>query len=260
MPDQIKIPGLGEVPKKTALIAGAGAVGIIAIVAIRHRTSAATSSTPSATPGAASDSSADPDAIDPNTGIPYSEEGGSDVAGYSGYQIPYGTGGAGYDAGGSGFDAAGYPIGSEADLAWQAEQDGTSATSTSTGITTNEEWVTEAESGVIPGSVSTISAAVSKVLGGLAVTSAQKDLFLEAVGVIGNPPQGYPQPIKLTDTSAQPAPAKTKTITASGSEDLSQIAHANHTMGGILVTLNPGLSKYYGKKTHVPKGYKIKVP
>jgi hypothetical protein len=263
MPDQIKIPGLGEVPKKTAIIAGAGAVGIIAIIAIRHKSSAAaTSSTASATPDT---TATDPNAIDPNTGIPYSQEGGADVSGYgSGYQIPYGTGGGGYDAAGSGFDAAGYPMGSEADLAWQAEQNGSATTgtttTTTTGITTNADWVTEAESGVIPGSVSTISAAVSKVLGGLAVTSAQRDLFMEAVGVLGQPPQGYPQPIKLTDTSAQPAPAKTKTIVASGSEDLSQIAHANHTMGGVLVTLNPGLSKYYGKKTHVPKGYKIKVP
>jgi hypothetical protein len=260
MPDQIKIPGLGEVPKKTAIIAGIGAVGIIAIVAIRHRSSAG-SSTPSAVPGAAA--SADPSAIDPNTGVPYSEEGGSDVAGYdSGYQIPYGTGGAGFGAGGSGFDAAGYPIGSEADLAWQNEQDGTSGITgpSSSGITTNADWVTEAESGVIPGSVSTISAAVSKVLGGLAVTSAQRDLFLEAVGVLGNPPQGYPTPIKLKDSPSQPAPGKSKTIEASGSQDLSQIAHEHHTMGGILVTMNPYLSRYYGKKTKIPKGYKIKVP
>lgn len=261
MPDQIKIPGLGEVPKKTALIAGAGAVGIIAIVAIRHKSSTAGTSSTANTPAT---TATDPNAIDPNTGIPYSQEGGADVSGYgSGYQIPYGSGGGGYNAGGSGFDAAGYPIGSEADLAWQNEQNGTTGITTPTspsGITTNADWVTEAESGVIPGSVSTISAAVSKVLGGLAVTTAQRDLFMEAVGVLGQPPQGYPQPIKLTDTPAQPSPAKTKTIVANGSEDLSQIAHANHTMGGVLVTLNPGLSKYYGKKTHVPKGYKIKVP
>jgi hypothetical protein len=258
MPDQIKIPGLGEVPKKTALIGGAAVVGIIAVVAFRHRSSA-NSSTPSATPGAAA--SADPNAIDPSTGIPYSQEGGADVSGYSsGYQIPYGTGGAGFGAGGSGFDAAGYPIGSEADLAWQNEQSGTGTISGTTGITTNADWVTEAESGVIPGSVATISAAVSKVLGGLAVTSAQRDLFLEAVGVIGNPPQGYPQPIKLTDTSGQPAPGKHKVIEAPGNQDLSQIAHAHHTQGGVLVGLNPYLLRYYGKTTHIPKGYKIKVP
>lgn len=259
MPDQIKIPGLGEVPKKTALIAGAAAVGIIAVVAIRHKSSsgAATSSTATgATPP-------DPNAIDPTTGVPYSQEGGANVAGYSsGYQIPYGTGGGGYGAGGSGFDAAGYPIGSEADLAWQNIQNGTGGTGGGvTGITTNAEWVTEAESGVIPGSVSTIAAAISKVLGGLAVTSAQRDLFLEAVGVLGNPPQGYPQPIKLKDTPAHPGGGdKHKVIEASGNETLSDIAHDHHTMGGVLVTLNPYLSKYYGHKTHVPRGSRIKVP
>jgi hypothetical protein len=260
MPDQIKIPGLGEVPRKTALIAGAAAVGIIAVVAIRHRASANSAASTAASPDSTAASPSD-SGIDPATGVPYSEEGGADTDYSSGYTIPYGSDGGGYGAGGSGFDAAGYPIGSEADLAWQNEQDGTSGiTGPSTGITTNADWVTEAESGVIPGSVSTISAAVSKVLGGLAVTNAQRDLFLEAVGVLGPPPQGYPTPIKLTDTSGQPAPGKSKTIEASGSEDLSQIAHANHTMGGILVTLNPYLSRYYGKKTKIPRGYKIKVP
>lgn len=259
MPDQIKIPGLGEVPKKTAIIAGAGVVGIIAVIAIRHRSSASAADT-STTPAA---SATDPNAIDPSTGVPYSQEGGADVSGYSGYQIPYGTGGAGFDAGGSGFDAAGYPIGSEADLAWQNEQDGTSGITipTSTGITTNQDWINAAESGIVPGSQSTIAEAMAKIFGGLAVTTAQKDLFLEAQGIIGEPPpQGYPTPIKLTDTSGQPSKPKTKTVTASGSEDLSQIAHANHTTGGILVTLNPKLIKYYGKKTHVSKGWKIKVP
>jgi hypothetical protein len=261
MPDQIKIPGLGEVPKKTAIIAGAGAVGIIAIVAIRHRTSSAGSTTP----GTASATAAtDPNAIDPNTGVPYSQEGGADVSGYgSGYQIPYGAGGAGYGAGGSGFDAAGYPIGSEADLAWQNEQNGTGGTTTgtTTGITTNQDWINAAESGIVPGSQATIAEAMAKIFGGLAVTTAQKDLFLEAQGIIGEPPpQGYPQPIKLKDTSGHPAPGKHKTIEASGDQDLSQIAKANRTTGGVLVTMNPYLTRYYGSKKHIPKGYKIKVP
>src|ERR1700685_1066135 len=124
MPDQIKIPGLGEVPKKTALIGGAAAVAIIAVVAIRHRASAnsAASSSSSAVPGAASETDS---GIDPAPGVPYSEEGGADTDYSSGYTIPYGSDGGGYGAGGSGFDAAGYPIGSEADLAGQSAQRGT---------------------------------------------------------------------------------------------------------------------------------------
>lgn len=258
MPGDVKIPGLGEVDKKKAAVGGIiVAVGVVGIIAVRRRTAGSASSTQSTnTTGtaAAADTSGDDSGIDPATGIPYAEE----EAGYSDASDYGGNGAVG--SGTSDYDAAGYPIGSEADLQWQAEQDGTSTITSSSGITTNADWVTEAESGVVPGSVSTISAAVAKILGGIAVTSAQRDLFLEIVGVIGEPPQGYPQPIKLTDTSAQPSPAKTHTITADGSQDVSQIARANKTTGGQLLLLNPGLSKFYPGTKKVPKGYKVKVP
>ena len=276
MPDDIKLPGLGKVDKKWVLIGGAGALGLIVIIVIRRK-SAGQSTDGTSTDTTSADTSGTDSGIDPATGVPYADEGGS-----SGIDpatgIPYAEESAGYGAvdsgyGGNGavgmssdYDAAGYPIGSAADLAWQAQQEGistgtTSGAVTTTGITSNSDWVSEAESGVIPGSILTISTALSKVLGGVAVTTAQRNLFLEAVGVLGQPPQGYPQPIKLKDTPGQPAKgAHTKTISAPGNEDVSQIAHAHHTTGGHLLALNPFLHKWYPGNKHVPKGEKIKVP
>jgi hypothetical protein len=57
---------------------------------------------------------------------------------------------------------------------------------------------------VLPGDQNTIRVALVDVLAGITVTTAQKNIFLEAVGVIGQPPGSYPTPIKTSDTSAQP--------------------------------------------------------
>jgi PASTA domain len=203
MPGDISVPGLGEVPKKYAIGAVAVAAGLGVIVYIRARNTAKTAAAADTSTATADTSGYDP-TIDPSTGIPYAEENAIDPS----TGIPYaeensgmGTsdyGGAG--AYGTGYDAAGYPIGSSQDIAWSQQQ--------TTGITTNNEWVQEAIGGSLPGDPGTIQTALSAVLGGLTVTTAQKNLFLEAVGVLGNPPQGYP-PIHTSDTSAQPAtPAK----------------------------------------------------
>lgn len=258
MPEDLKVPGLGQVPKKYVIGGVVVAGGIVVIAYMRHRSAAQTADTSTA-------ATTDASAIDPTTGIPYSQESSADSSGIDpSTGIPYAeeTAGASDYGGGygsyqtEGYDAAGYPLGSEADLQWQATQAGTTTNS----ITTNEQWLEEAESGVIPGSASTIGNALSRVLGGLPVTNAQRSLFLEAVGLLGNPPGGYPQPIKLKDTAAQPGGGKTKTVTASGTEDLSQIAHANKTTGGELVKLNIFLAPYYGNTRKIKKGTKIKVP
>lgn len=186
----VKVPGLGEVPRKKLLIIGVIAAVVVAgVLVVRGRgSSAAPATTTTAT---------DP-SIDPNTGIPYADEGGSggiDPA----TDIPYAdeAGGGSYGAypDNTNLDAEGYPIGSAQDLAYQQQ--------TATGISTNSEWLQAAE-GDLPGDQATIQAALSGVLGGITVTTAQKNLFLEAVGINGPPPQGYPTPIKTSDTSAQP--------------------------------------------------------
>jgi hypothetical protein len=42
------------------------------------------------------------------------------------------------------------------------------------------------------GNTSTVQAALGYALSGSPVTAAQKNLFMEAVGLLGPPPQGYP--------------------------------------------------------------------
>jgi hypothetical protein len=252
MPDDIKLPGLGQVDKKYVIGGVVIAGGIVVMVFLRNKSQANAANAASTDTSAADTSggTSGDSGIDPATGIPYAEESGG--GGLNDYGGSYGS----YQN--EGYDAAGYPLGSEADLQWQAGQ----TPGTTNDITTNEQWLEEAESGVVPGSVSTIGDACSKVLGGLPVTTAQRNLFLEVVGVIGNPPGGYPTPIKLKDTSGQPAPGKKETtVEANGNQDLSEFAKAHNTTGGklILLTGNKWLSRYYGNTKKIPKGYKIRV-
>ena len=204
----IKVPLLGDVPKKTAVLVTIGAAGLGIVVYLRARSAAQSAASAGSTDATAT---SDTSGIDPATGIPYDQESGNSYYDSGAIDpstgVPYadesGYGGVGSTD--SGYDAAGYPIGSAADLAWQQEQD--------TGISTNEQWLEQAISGAVPGSPDTIQAALSGVLGGLTVTTAQRNLFLEAVGILGQPPQGYPQPIKTSDTSGQPGTPATQEVT-----------------------------------------------
>jgi PASTA domain len=201
----VKVPGLGGVQKKY-VIGGVVVGGLIAVIVyIRIRNTAASTATAAATPDAGA--AADP-SIDPATGLPYADETSGTIDPATG--IPYAEESGGGDYGGGGaygstdLDSQGYPIGSAADLAWQAQQ--------TSGITTNEEWV-QAAMGDLPGDQATIQAALLGVLSGQTVTTAQKTLFLEAVALNENPPQGYPTPIKTSDTAAQPGtPATTVAV------------------------------------------------
>jgi hypothetical protein len=200
----IKLPGLGKVDKKYAIGGGLAAIAIVVVVIIRKKSAAnaAAAATP-ATGTTDTTASTDP-TIDPATGVPYADELGSQYG--SGLGDLSGYGGTGSSAVSGDYDAAGYPIGSEADLQWQQAQSGTTPiTGLSTGaVTTNSAWLQEAVSVLANqgGDTATIQTALTMVLGGLTVTSAQQSLFLEAVGTLGQPPQGYPQPIKLSNTAA----------------------------------------------------------
>jgi hypothetical protein len=204
MDGEIKLPGVGPVKKKTALFVSAAFTAVIAGIFIVRKRGATANSAAAAAVGDTADSgdSGDSSAAYPGEASGDDSDGYGDQgeAAYGGYgdQGEDAYGGYG-DQGEDGYDAAGYPIGSAADLAWQAQQDGT------TTISTNAEWLTEAEQYL--GNTTSVQAALTKVLGGIAVTDAQKTIFDEAIGIAGNPPQGYP-PISITTTSPAPAAAK----------------------------------------------------
>lgn len=191
----IKIPMVGEVPKKKALLfGGIGVAGVGAFILWRRHQAGSAASAPADT-----NSTGDPNAIDPATGLPYSDEGGSDEAAYPGTAggIEYGTGGQ--IPYGSGY---GTPYGAYGGGGYYGGGVGTTTTPTN-----NQTWLDDAESAL--GSTAAVQAALTKVLGGVTVTTAQKDIFLEAVGILGAPPEGYP-PIHTTDTSGHPKPGTKK--------------------------------------------------
>lgn len=212
MPDapsgKIKLPLVGEVSKRTGTIAIAGIAGVGGIVYWRYRKNAAASSAAAASTGVTmvTDPAGNQCAqVDPTSGYcPGTPEDQSAQE-----QALYGSQVYGY--GGSGSSGIGYPgngAGEYTDpngvVCLNPDADGycpqtVSGTPTTNQITSNAQWVQEVDK-LFP----SYTQAVAMVLGGVPVTTAQKNQFLEAVGVFGQPPQGYPSPIQTTDTPGQP--------------------------------------------------------
>jgi hypothetical protein len=215
VPGKIKLPIAGEVNKKTAVIAGVAVVGVVGIAYIRHAKAAGSNAAAAGTAASAGGSETDPagnvGVIDPQTGYVYgSPEDEQALA--NGSSQDASDLGAGYsDIGGEVYPtsdidpATGYPYGSSQDLAalgGTTATGGTGTTATSTGAApvSVAEWIANAENDLNAPSIAQIA---PMVLAGIPISSAQKNVFLEAVAVEGQPPGGYPQPIKLTDSPAQ---------------------------------------------------------
>jgi hypothetical protein len=284
MPDQIKLPGLGDVQKKY-VIGGVVVGGLVAVVVfIRARNKAATTASANTSGAAGSSLVTDPagnqcTSLDPNSGYcpgspedvayqesasgSYSNLGASDYGGY-GYGGASGAGLTVTDPAGNVCaavnPATGYCPGTSQDLAAQGTTPATTvpASPSTSEPTTNSAWLTDAL-GVLPGGSSSANeAALAGVLGGLTVTTAQKNIFLEAAGIIGRPPQGYPQPIKTSDTAAQPgSPGKTAgaisglTVVPSGTGIQAKWASAANATGGYAWQLTGPESKSGNTKSNL---------
>lgn len=177
MADTVKVPGIGPV-KKPWLYAGIGITAGILIWAYYRRSSGGGGS---AAPAAAADA---------GLTDPYSQ--GSDA---SGYNMIYPPGSSSGDYSPYGYDIYGNPLPAPTGLGGGA-------------ITTNSDWASAAESTLQDSgvSLSVATTAITRVLGGLSVTSVQRDYFMQAVGTLGQPPQGYPTPIHVTDPGTEPNP------------------------------------------------------
>lgn len=171
----IKLPGIGPV-KTPYVVAGLAVTGGILGYAYYRRRNA---------PAAPSGS---PAATDPGSTSDYAQA--SDASGYNTINPPTNQNYWPY-----GYDIYGNPLPAP-----------THVPGASGVYSTNADWANAAETALQNGgitlAVSTL--ALSRVLGGLTVTSAQRDIFLQAVGLLGTPPQGYPTPIKLVDTGTGP--------------------------------------------------------
>lgn len=170
MSGEVKIPGIGPVKKGYAYAGVALVMGIVGYAYYRRKNHpAAAADTPAATT---------PDSSTPTS--PYTQP--SDGSGYSPYpaQQPYSP---------YGYDIYGNPLPAPTGLYGGGA------------YTTNSAWAEAAEAALENTglTLATAATAVTRVLGGLSVTSTQQGYFLQAVGTLGQPPQGYPKPIHVVD-------------------------------------------------------------
>jgi len=265
MPGEIKIPGIGDVDKKYVIAGVVVGAGIAVVVYVRGKNKAAVSSSGTSQGAMVTDPAGNQCAsLDPNSGFcpgtpedtAYQEQSTGSYGGL-GYGGDIGYAGSGVSSAGLVQDpagnqcsavslATGYCPGTPQDIAASGTAaTATTGTGTTGSVSTNSDWL-EAALGVVPGDSGTVQAALAAVLAGLTVTTAQKNLFLEAVGILGNPPQGYPQPIKTSDTSAQPgtsSAAKTSTAKAGA---ISNLAITGYNQNGVSFSWNPATGATQG--------------
>lgn len=181
---------------------GIVAVGGVSAVVIWRRKAAQQAS---ANPASATTSDTTGQGIDPQTGFPVGspEDEQALQQAQSGY-----TSGFGYDPyAGGGFDpflGAGVGGGS-----------GGGSTGGATGTTApanNDHWLTEAENRLPNGHSTQVENGLLRVLAGQPVTQAQRVAFLEALAITGEPPEGYPKPIKVTHSAGDQGGSHQKTV------------------------------------------------
>jgi hypothetical protein len=233
----IKVPVVGEVKKKTAVIGGVAIAGVVVVAIIRKRNSASAAAATSATTGTAaatSDTSTDPagnvGVIDPATGYVYGspedEQALESASGSGDVGVGYGSDTGDY----SGIDPnTGIPY---------ADETGYGGIGTTVGTTTPEtrdQWIQAAESDLNAPNMTSVAA---NIFAGLPVSSADKDLFLQAVALEGAPPGGYPTPIKLTDTKGHPGTTSAKVKVPNVKNEHSADAQARLEAAGLKAHLS----------------------
>jgi|SRR5215469_4030609 len=216
----IKLPLVGEVKKKTAYIGGAVILGIVGIAYYRSKKAKQALAAASGDTGQVTDPAGNVcGALNPQSGYcPGSPEDtqylqqqsaglGATGIGYPGFQPGYP--GAGY--GSFVTDAQGNTCTAIDPATGLCPVGSTGGTTGRTSVTTNAQWAQEAL--LLLGNTDTVKQAIGYALEGHSVTADQKNLFQEAIGLLGQPPQGYP-PLNVigqpTGTHPAPHPGKVK--------------------------------------------------
>lgn len=237
----VKVPGLGDVPKKNAAVAGGVIASIVGVSYYRKRKATAAAL-----------------AAGTDTGM---STVGTDALGGT---LPVGPGDL--SGGGGPITTGGDQIPAPINLQ-------------NPGILTNSDWKS-AGSAIDLGGIdaSVISAALSRVLGGSAVSQAQAEIFNEVSGEIGYPPQGYP-PIKLTTTTPgtpHPVPVPIPATPSSPStlprgpyrfmktdshfRTVPTIAQHFRVSSATVIRYNPEIAKNHWDAHHLPVGVTIRLP
>jgi hypothetical protein len=264
---KIKLPLAGEVPKKGAAIGAGVVVLFVGIAYYRHRKNAATTNASPAGGTAAASAGDTGQVTDPSGNVcsalaasgycpgspedqAYQEQQG--YYGSGGVQDQYGgdTGGYGAGFGITGGGECSLPDGSIGEydsLGNCVPIGGSTGTTTTAAPATADQWVVQTAT-MIPGSAATFETAAAKIFAGLTVTTAQKDLFLEGVGLNPLPPGvTYPTPIKTSDTSGQPKPGPKPTAgTVTVPNEIgkrAEVAGQEITSAGLVAHVTPGTPK-----------------
>jgi hypothetical protein len=198
----VKTP-FGQVQKKTAVVVGVGAVGVVGIVWYRSRQNASSSA---ATTAATTTATTDP-SIDPATGIPYAQEGG----GGQGFADQLGSGGY-YDNNGN----------------WipYSQQSFPGGTPGPGSFTSNPQWAQYVEDYLVNTTgldANATGAAIGKYITGQPVTSDMVTIIQQAIAIGGNPPvagtDGYPPSYHQQTVGPPPPPPNSVKVRATGKYD-----------------------------------------
>jgi len=264
-----------HVKKSTAYGIGVVAVGVVAVAVYRSKHA----KTAAAAPAAAASTAGDPYPPDGTTGNPgdlYSTDPATGMT-YGDEQSQA--------AGSTGYDAAGYPLGSQADLAYEQSQGssgvpvaypvtGSGSGGTGTGgvtFTDNASWAQYIEAYMVNNlgaSAETVGNALGKYITGQPVVAAQQSIIEQAIAFAGPPPvagtNGMPPSINLAKSGGgggHPKHVPAHTVTANGHQDLQQIAIASGVTEAEVAKANPALAKKYEGTGHdLPKGTRVTIP
>jgi hypothetical protein len=183
--DTINVPGAGPVKKPLVIGGIAILAGILAVAYYRHAKNKA------AAPAA--DTTQDPNAIDPATGLTYGEEAAGIQAGdLAGAGSAYGD-----TSGLVGYDAQGNPVYAD-----------TVGYGPAPSFVSNGAWSQAAQQYLVASTgadAGTVAAALGTYLAGQPLTSAQASVVQQAIAFFGQPPQagsnGYPPSLNLSGAS-----------------------------------------------------------
>jgi hypothetical protein len=250
MPDlngSVKVPLAGRVPKKSLVFGVIGGAGVLTYIIWKRKATGA-----------------DPAASSYAYGYGYGSFGygaGMAAPGYYGYGFGYGaSGGFGYGyglPGGGGGGTSPPPI-----------PTGTNPGASGTPVT-NGQWVRQTVP-MLTAAGRTRSAAtlaLSRYTRGVAVTSDEGQIIVEAIGLNDQPPvagtNGYPPKIHRKPPGGQgkhPKPPKShKTIIAPGNRTAWQLAHDHDLTEAMLIGMNLNLARFVGTHHPIPKGTRVKV-
>lgn len=227
----------GKHVNKWLVYGGIGVVAVAGVLWYRHEK------------GSSSSGSSDSSAIDPVTGLPYSEDNQVDPATgmtYVAEAEQYGSVQAAEEA-----VAAGYGASGGADEGYSGLGYGYPTYDTGSGtsaVATNAEWAAEVQAalpGITGDTASDVATAIANYLAGLPLTSTQANDIQVALSEFGPPPGGA-LPIVQQSSASGPTSTGSAGSTGSGTSGTTTTTTSGSGSGSTGTTTTPGAPKAAG--------------